>query len=140
MYLSNSVIIAKIMTDIISELIQKPFVQVISFIILTILVICIIGPKNTDNTWSLAGYFFFGFMLLNSVLLWNVSNSWSYFFYSLGFSILYLVSISVIIPGIIKIAKIDGSAESAMIFIYIIYHPVLLLVVLFAKWAYLKLF
>jgi len=122
------------------ELLQRPFVQVLFFILLTIISVFIIRPKNTDTAWSLAGYVFIGFILLNSVLICTVSNSWSYFFYSLGFSILYLGIIAILIPATIKLLKIEGSGESAMIFIYIIYHPVLLLFMLFLKWGYFKLF
>jgi hypothetical protein len=99
-----------------------------------------IGPKNAENTWNIAGFVFIGFMLINSIFISFTPNSWKYFFYSLGFSVLYLVSISVMIPAFIKILKIEGSAEGAMIFIFIIYHPVLLLFMLFLKWAYFKFF
>jgi hypothetical protein len=122
------------------ELLQKPFVQVLSFITLTILSIAIVGPKNTENTWLMAGYFFIGFMLVNSVLILFATNSWSYLFYSLLFSVLYLVGVSIVISTIGKILKIEGSGESAMIFLVAIYHPVLLLAMMFLKWSYLKLF
>jgi len=128
------------MTETIIELLQKPYIQALLFILLTILSIVIIAPKNADKTWSIAGFVFIGFMLLNSVLICTVSNSWTYFFYSLGFSVLYLLSIAIIIPSLIKLLKIEGSGESAMIFIWIIYHPILLLVVLSLKWTYGKFF
>lgn len=140
MHILADVFITKFMTEMIFELLQRPFVQVLLFILLTILSVFISGPKNADNTWVIAGYVFIGFMLVNSILICFASNSWSYFFISLGFSVLYLVSISIIIPAIIKVLKIEGSAESAMIFIFIIYHPVFLLFMLFLKWAYFKLF
>jgi hypothetical protein len=128
------------MTEMIVELLQKPFIQALFFILITILSVFIIGPKDADSTWVIAGYIFIGFMLVNSILICTVSNSWSYFFYSLGFSALYLVSIGIIISTSIKLLKIEGSAESAMIFIFIIYHPVLLLFMLFLKWVYFKIF
>lgn len=122
------------------ELLQKPFVQLLLAMLLTILFISILGPKNTDHTWNIAGLVYIGFMIINSILICTVSNSWRYFFYSLGFSIVYLVCISMIVPAITKFLKIEGSAESAMIFISFIYHPVLLLAMIFLKWAYLKFF
>lgn len=128
------------MTEIIFELLQRPFVQVLFFILITILSVFIIEPKNADSIWVIAGYVFIGFMLVNSILICTVSNGWSYFFYSLGFSALYLVIIGIIITTSIKLLKMEGSAESAMIFIFMIYHPVLLLFILFLKWTYFKLF
>ena len=122
------------------ELLQKPFIQVLLFLLLTILAVFIAGPKNADNTWNIAGIVFICFMLVNALLICTVSNSWSYFFYSLLFSVLYLASIAILMPVLIKILKIDGSAESAMIFIFIIYHPVFLLLMLFLKWTYGKFF
>jgi hypothetical protein len=127
------------MTEMTIELLQKPFIQALFFILITIISVFIIGPKDADNTWIIAGYIFIGFMLINSILICTVSNSWNYFFHSLGFSALYLMSVGIIIPASIKLLKIEGSAESAMIFIFIIYHPVLLLFMLFLKWAYFKL-
>lgn len=128
------------MIEMIVELIQKPFVQVLLFILLTILSVFIIGPKTADKTWTVAGLVFIGFMIVNSVLICTSSHSWSYFFYSLGFSVLYLMSVAIIIPALIKLLKIEGSAESSMIFIFIIYHPLLLLLVIFLKWTYFKFF
>lgn len=129
----------KFMTQLF-ELLQKPFVQVLFFLVITILAIFIISPKNADNTWNAAGVVFIGFMLVNSILICTVTNSWSYFFYSLGFSLLYIACIAILIPALIKILKIEGSAESAMVFIFILYHPLFLLLMLLLKWGYGKLF
>lgn len=126
------------MIEFLVESIKGLSIQVLTFILLTILSIVILRPKTTDKAWSAAGIVFTGFMLLNSVLLWFAPDTWSYFFYSLGFSVLYLVSIAVLLPVLIKGLKIQGSAESAMVFIFIIYHPILLLLVLFAKWVYVE--
>jgi hypothetical protein len=128
------------MTEMIFELLQKPFVQMATFVLLTIPAVFIIGPKNADHVWTIAGFIYIGFIFVNSILICTVSNSWNYFFFSLGFSVLYLVSVSIIITTLIKLLKIEGSGESAMTFLFIIYHPVFLLFVLFLKWAYYKLF
>ncbi len=126
------------MIDILVEPIKGPFVQMLVFVSLTVLSVFIIKPKSTDKAWSRAGIVFTGFMLVNSAVLWFASNAWSYFFYSLGFSVLYLVSMAILLPALIKGLKIQGSAESAMVFIFIIYHPLLLLAVLFFKWIYVE--
>jgi hypothetical protein len=128
------------MTETIFELLQRPFVQFLIFIPLTILTVFAFGSKNTESTWTVAGFVFIGFMVLNSVAIDFVPHQWRYFFYSLGISLLYLASIAIVIPLLQKIMKTEGSGESAMIFIFIIYHPVCLLVMMFLKWGYLKLF
>ena len=122
------------------ELLQKPFIQVLVFLLLTIISISIIGPKNTENTWNVAGIIFIVFMIVNAIVICFAAHHWTYFFYSLGCSVLYLISIAVIIPIMTKLLKIEGAGESAMIFIYIIYHPVFLLFMLFLKWVYVKVF
>ncbi len=128
------------MTEITVEWLQRPYIQALLFILLTLLFVFIVRPKNADKTWSTAGLLFIVFMLVNSVLICTVSNSWSYFFYSLGCSVLYLGTIAIIIPFLTKILKIEGSGESAMVFIWIIYHPIVLLIVLSLKWTYFKFF
>ncbi|ABG59098.1 hypothetical protein [Cytophaga hutchinsonii] len=124
---------------ILFELLKKPFFQVLFFILLTIVCVFIIRPKNTDKTWTLAGIIFIGFMLVNAVMICYAVTGWAYFFYSLLFAILYLCSISIILPALIKLLKIEGTDESAMVFIFIMYHPVCLLLMLFLKWAYLTI-
>lgn len=128
------------MAETLVEIIQRPYIQATFFILLTILAIFILGPKNADNTWSIAGIVFIGFMLTNSIFICAAHNSLSYFLYSLGFSVLYLICIAVLLPALIKLLKIEGSGESAMVFIFIIYHPAFLLLVLFLKWLYFKIF
>lgn len=126
------------MIEKIVEPIQGLFIQVLVFTVLTVLLIVMLRPKNADKAWSLAGIVFAGFMLVNAVLLWFASEPWSYFFYSLGFSMLYLGCMAMLLPALIKGLKIQGSSESAMVFIFIIYHPILLLAVLFSKWLYIE--
>ncbi|UXP30607.1 hypothetical protein N6H18_09595 [Reichenbachiella agarivorans] len=128
------------MTSTILELLQRPFVQYSLFVVLTILSILLTIPKNADTTWILAGYIFIGFIVVNSIFLGFAAHNWSYILYSLGFSILYLASIAGIVPGLIKLLKIEGSDESAMIFIFVIYHPISLLCMMGLKWIYFKLF
>jgi hypothetical protein len=127
------------MTARLFELFQNPFVQVLLFVLLTVMLVVIYRPKNSDKTWVLAGLVFIGFMFINSIGICTAHNVWTYFFYSLGYSMLYLVSIAVVVPVLIKILKIEGTSESAMIFIFIIYHPFFLLIMGFLKWAYFKI-
>src|SRR6478735_949525 len=102
------------MVTTIFELLQRPLVQALLFLLLTILSVFIFRPKDSDNTWVRAGYGFIGFMLVNSILICTVPESWSYFFYSLGFSIAYLLCIGILVSAIIKILKLEGTEESSM--------------------------
>lgn len=119
---------------------QKPIYQPIPFILLTIVVAVIVRPRSVDSFWVIAGLIFAAFLIFNSVLIGFTDAIWLYFFYSIGISILYLLTISVIAPILIKIINADGSGESAMMFLMIIYHPVLLLLAIFIKWILVKLF
>lgn len=124
------------MMAFIYELFQKPGIQLLFFILLTIVVVLVIKPENSDKAWSIAGYIYLSYMLINTILICTVPDHWNYFFYSLGFSVLYLLCISPLVPALIKILKIEGPEDNAMMFIYILYHPVLLLFALLLKWAY----
>jgi hypothetical protein len=119
---------------------QKPFYQLLFFIPLTFVVLVIVRPVKTDNAWVIAGIVYGCFIVVNTVLVGFSDKPWYYFLISLGFSILYLLAIGVLIPGLIKVMKIEGSGESAMIFLIIIYHPLALMLMMFLKWAYFKVF
>ena len=129
-----------VMAETFAALLQKPFIQAAFFLLLTIPSILIIGPKTADKAWLIAGLVFIGFMLTNALYIAFISDTWRYFFYSLGGSVVYLCVIAVLMPALLKALSIEGSAESAMVFISIIYHPVFLLLVVFLKWAYVKAF
>jgi hypothetical protein len=69
-----------------------------------------------------------------------IVNIWPYFFISLLCSVGYLLVVSFLAPLLIQLQRAEGSGESAMIFLVIIYHPFILLLMFLAKWMYLKLF
>jgi hypothetical protein len=119
---------------------QKPFYQLLVFVLLTLVVVVIVRPVKADNAWVIAGIVYVCFIVFNTVLIGFADKQWYYFLISLGFSILFLLAIGVLIPGLIKIMKIEGSGESAMIFLIIIYHPLTLLLMMFLRWAYFKVF
>jgi hypothetical protein len=124
----------------ISQYFQKPIYQGTAFILLTIVIALIIRPKSVDSFWVIAGLVFAAFLIFNSVFIAFADAIWIYFFYSIGISILYLLTISVIAPLLIRMLNAGGSGESSMIFLMIIYHPVLLLLGIFIKWMVGKLF
>lgn len=68
-----------VMAEAIIALLQKPFIQASLFLLLAILSILLIGPKNADKTWLTAGMIFIGFMLTNSLYIAFASDTWRYF-------------------------------------------------------------
>lgn len=127
------------MKEILITSLHKPIYQALLFLLITIPIILLSSQKNTNWAWLFAGYCYLGFMVMNIVLQWFSNQHWQYFFYSIGFSVAYILAIAVIMPITIKVLKLEGSGESAMTFLLIIYHPVGLLTVMFAKWLYFKI-
>lgn len=127
------------MNESIINLIQKPLYQALFFIALTVPSLLLLSPRNANGAWLHAGYYYLGFIVINIVALWFSENQWQYFFYSMGFSVAYILVIAVIMPILIKILNLEGSGEGAMVFLFIIYHPVGLIIVMLAKWLYFKL-
>jgi hypothetical protein len=114
--------------------IQKPAYQALLFVLLTPLVILILQPKRADTAWLIAAFTFGLFLMVNAGLLWFDDSPWRYFFYSIGFAVLYLLVISVVMQGMLKALHVEGSGESAMAFLILIYQPFALLFVMLAKW------
>ena len=120
------------------QLFHKPAYQAFFFILLTIVLALIIRPRSAEKVWVMCGVMYCFFIVTNSVLSFWAAEVWSYFFLSLGFTLLYLILIAVIVKIIVSALKLAGSEESAMIFLVVIFHPVALLLVLFLKWAFFK--
>ncbi|MFZ1805611.1 MAG: hypothetical protein WAU36_00225 [Cyclobacteriaceae bacterium] len=127
------------MREIFIEALHKPIYHALPFLLFTIPLVLLSFPKNANGAWLIAGYCYLAFIVLNIVLQWFSENQWQYFFHSIGFSVAYILVIAMIMPILIKLLKLEGSGESAMAFLFIIYHPVGLLIVMLAKWIYIKI-
>ncbi len=121
-------------------LIQKPAYQALLFLVLTPILIFVVQPKSVDSAWLIAVYAFVLFLIVNAGLLWFSDSPWRYFFYSIGFSVVYILIIAVMMPGLLKILQLKGSGESAMAFLLLIYQPFALLLVMVAKWIMTRWF
>jgi hypothetical protein len=119
-------------------LIQKPAYQALLFLVLTPILIFVIQPKNVDSAWLIAVCAFVLFLIVNAALLWFSDTPWRYFFYSIGFAVVYILIIAIMMPGLLKILQLKGSGESAMAFLLLIYQPFALLLVMAVKWAVTK--
>lgn len=116
-------------------LIQKPVYQAVLFLLLTPLVLLVVHPSTADKAWSVAVYVFVLFLVVNAALLWLDKSPWHYFFYSIGAAIAYLLLVSVMMPGLLKVLRLEGSGESAMAFLVVMYQPFALLLVMLVKWV-----
>jgi bacteriorhodopsin len=119
-------------------LIQKPAYQALLFLVLTPILIFVIQPKSVDSAWLIAVCAFVLFLIVNAGLSWFSDSPWRYFFYSIGFAVVYILIIAIMIPGLLKILQLKGSGESAMAFLLLIYQPFALLLVMAVKWAVTK--
>jgi bacteriorhodopsin len=119
-------------------LIQKPAYQALLFLVLTPILIFVIQPKSVDSAWLIAVCAFVLFLIVNAGLSWFSDSPWRYFFYSIGFAVVYILIIAIMIPGLLKILQLKGSGESAMAFLLLIYQPFALLLVMVVKWAVTK--
>jgi hypothetical protein len=119
---------------------QKPAYQALLFLLLTPVLILVIQPKSADTAWVIAACTFVLFLIVNAGLLWFDNSPWRYFFYSIGFAVGYLLIIAIIMPGLLRVLKLESSGESAMAFLVLIYQPVALLLVMLVKWIVTKWF
>jgi hypothetical protein len=115
-------------------LLQKPAYQVFLFLLLTPIIIFVIRPKSADKAWGIAAVTFALFLIVNAVLLWFDDNPWRYFFYSIGFAVGYILFITIIMRGLLRLLRLESSEESAMAFLILIYQPFALLLVMLTKW------
>jgi hypothetical protein len=120
------------------SLIQKPVYQALLFLLLTPILIIALRPKSVDTAWLVAAYTFDLFLLVNAALLWFDNSPWRYFFYSIGNTISYLLVVAIVMQGLQRILRLEGSGESAMAFLTLIYQPVALLLVMLIKWIITK--
>ena len=124
----------------IADFIQKPWWQLVTFIVLTLLVLLALRTRSAETLWTTAGAIYVLFLLTNSVLIWKADHTWTYFFVSVGLSILYILLISGITSAYEAMIDLQGSGESGMIFLVVIYHPVALLAVITIKWLVQRFF
>ena len=118
--------------------IQKPAYQVLLFVLLTPILIFILRPKSVDMAWLIAAYTFVLYMIVNAVLLWFDNNPWRYFLYSIVCTLGYLLLVAIIMRALLKVLRLEGSEESAMVFLIMIYQPFALLLVMLVKWIVQK--
>lgn len=119
---------------------QKPVYQALFFLLITPVAILILRPANVDKAWVIALCTFVMFLIVNAAFIWFAERHWQYFFYSIGLAVGYVLLVSIFIPALIRLLRLEGSGESAMAFLVLMYQPFALLLVMFAKWIAVKWF
>ena len=113
---------------------HRPLYQLFFFLLMTVLLVPFVGSKNANATWNVAGLLYVGFIFTNAVFILFDDRIWTYFFVSLAYSLVYIVVAGIIVSLLIRALKVKGPGESAMIFVSILYHPVVLLLMILLKW------
>ena len=126
------------MSVAINGYLSRPHVHVLIFLAISLAVFFVLRPKDANSLYSMAGVVYAVFILANSILIFYAPNTWSYFFTSLLFSLVYLLAIALMTSMYIHLAKVEGSGESAMVFLVVMYHPLALLFMIFLKWIISK--
>ena len=122
------------------SLLQKPVYQLLTAQVLSLLTMLIYRPNDVNAVWTAVGLFYFLFIVVNSILVWPATSPWLYFFISIGLSIVYLIISWLVCAGTIRLLNLNGSGESSMVFLVIIYHPASIMFVMLIKWVYYKVF
>jgi hypothetical protein len=120
--------------------VYRPVGQAVIFLIISMVLVVAARVKNPETMWIIAGVCYGLFIVSNSVMVWKSATPWSYFLISLLLSVGYLFVAWGIMSIYASLLKISGSNESSMIFLIVMYHPFALLIVMFLKWLFLKLF
>lgn len=120
--------------SVILHLLRQPLYQLVLFLLITLISIPFLSAKSANAVWNVAGVLYIGFIFMNAVIFWFEDSIWSYFFISMAFSLLYILVAGILVSLLIGALKIVGSGESATIFVFVIYHPVILLLVMLLKW------
>jgi hypothetical protein len=120
----------------IEDFVSRPYLQASAFIVVTVLVLTIVRPREADTSYSLSGVIYVVFIVANCVMMFFVPRIWPYFLYSMLSSALYIVVVATVIEIYNRMASATGSGESGMIFLVIIYHPPAALLAIFLKWLY----
>ncbi|MEQ8559909.1 MAG: hypothetical protein RID18_00240, partial [Cytophagales bacterium] len=93
--------------------------------------------RSAESLWNIGGIVFGCYIIFSSILILFIDVArWGYFFSIMGYSVLYLIFTGISIQIIIQVKQIPGSNESAMVFLIIMFHPIVLLFLKFIKWLF----
>ncbi len=127
------------MNLLVNAYLLKPYAHVVIFLAVTVAIFVLLRPKDANALYTMAGVVYAVFILTNSILIFFAQYTWTYFFTSLLLSISYILAVAPLSSIYIRLAKVEGSGESAMMFLVIIYHPLAMLFVIFLKWIMSKI-
>lgn len=123
------------MNELLQQVLGRPLYQAVFFCVVMVLLFVVVRPADKEALWMMAGITYVLFMLVNAVMVWHTDSQWTYFFISLLVSVSYLIVANSAVKAHTVLFKTEGSDESSMVFLVIMYHPVAVLVVMLVKWA-----
>ena len=126
------------MPDTVLQALHKPWYQASLLLALTVLLLIVVRPKQQDSLWLIAGLGYALFILVNAVAIWFSDSPWTYVLQSLLIAVLYLAAAAAVVTLFAPLLHAQGSGESAMVFLIIIYHPLALALVKLCQWLYLS--
>tara|TARA_R110002096_G_scaffold9060_1_gene36504 strand:- start:4004 stop:4387 length:384 start_codon:yes stop_codon:yes gene_type:complete len=116
-------------------ILEDPLLLATAFVVIT-LVCLLLGKKHAESMWGTAGAIYGGYILTSSLSVFLADDVWQCVVISLGCSVLYLILIGCFVQAGIGLFKLQGSSQGAMVFVVIMYHPIVLLAAAGIQWAY----
>lgn len=114
---------------------QAPWWQVPLFLVASLLVLVAFRPSSPNGVWTVTGLGYLAFILANSLLVLGSDSPWKYLGVSLLLTLGYLLIAGTLTSAWITLLGMKGPGETAMVFLFIIYHPpVLLLLTCLRVW------
>jgi len=104
-----------------------------------LIALIVFDPETADRAYTIGGVSYAVLIATNCLIMMWAQNRWGYFGWSLLASLCFILISGLAIEFAVEVNNLTGSGESGMIFLIVIYHPLLLLTMIFGKWVILKL-
>ncbi|MFK7740105.1 MAG: hypothetical protein AB8H80_07245 [Planctomycetota bacterium] len=119
-------------------ILEDPLPLAVAFASVTLLSLPL-GRRTAGRMWGTAGTVYGCYILTSSLCALLALDILPFAITTLGCSALYMIFVGGVVQVLIKLFKIQGSSEGAMVFLIIIYHPITLLVAAGIRWVYLAI-
>lgn len=103
---------------------EFPWIQALSGLLATIMMIPMVRPRSSDPVYNTGGFIYGVFILVNAGFQFSAARPGIYFLISMVSSVVYIfLSYQICRMYIGRIYRIEGGDESSMVFLMIMYHP-----------------
>ena len=115
--------------------ISNPLVMAGATALLATAFLLLVRPEDHNGAWTRAGAAYLLFVLASTAgLFWSAAPG-RYALTAIAGSVVWLV-LAPLVAGLARVRwRLEGSGESAMIFLAVIYHPLLLGLALLLRWG-----